>query len=84
MEVAIDQLPRLHRLRPGRLPTGAGQRGLDARGEEPQHYRDEQPHDQHDPEVGRGVAGETADRTNTGHQTITSMHAVPATGRCLT
>ncbi len=63
VEVALDQLPCLHRLRAGALPTGAGQGGLDARREEPEDDRDQQPRDQHDAEVGRGVAAESADRT---------------------
>ena len=62
MEVLVDQLPGLHRLRAGRLPARARQRGLHLRGKEPQHERDEQPPDEHDPEMGSGVAAEPTDR----------------------
>ena len=74
LEVLVDQLPRLDRLRAGGLPPGARESGLDARGEEPEHDRDQQPRDQNDPEVGRGVAAKTADRPD--------LHSMPIrTGR---
>ena len=80
MEVALDQLPRLDRLRPGGLPAGARQSRLDTGGEEAEHDCDEQPRDQYDPEVGRGVAAKSPDGTDASHQTVTSMQAVPAAG----
>ena len=64
VEVLVDQLPGLHGLRAGGLPPGARQRGLHARGEEPEADRDYQPGGEHDPEVGRGVAAEPADRAD--------------------
>ena len=69
----VDQLARLDRLRAGRLPTGAGERGLDARREEPEHEGDDQPADQDDAEVGRGVATEAADRADARGHAVTDL-----------
>ena len=61
-EVLVDQLPSLHRLRPGRLPARTRERGLNPRGEEPESDRDDQPADEHHPEMCGGVAADAADR----------------------
>ena len=54
----------LHRLGAGRLPAGSRQGGLDARGEEAERDRDDDPAASDDAEVRRGVAAETADRAD--------------------
>jgi hypothetical protein len=62
VEVLVDQLPGLHGLRPAGLPAGAGQRGLDPRGQEAEAERNYEPADEHDPEVGGGEPAQPADR----------------------
>ena len=62
VEVAVDQLARLHRLRPGALPTGAGQRVSRRAARRTRARRRPGATRQHDSEVGRGVAAEAADR----------------------
>ena len=48
--------------RAGRLPAGAGERGLDARSEEAEPDREDDPGDRDGARVCRGVAAEAADR----------------------
>ena len=57
LEVLVDQLPGLDGLGAGGCPPGARQRRLDARSEEPEHDRDQQPRRQDDPEVGQRCNG---------------------------
>ena len=73
LEVAVDQFARLDRLRSGRLPACPGQRGLDARREEPERDGDDRPGHQDGAEVARGVAAQPADRADARGHAVTDL-----------
>src|SRR6185312_7892370 len=68
VEVLVYQMTGLHRLRPGRLPAGAGQRLLHTRGKHAEADCHHDPGGDHHAEVRGGPVTEAPDRTEPAHR----------------
>ena len=69
LKVVVDQVARLHRLRTGRLPTGAGEGCLDPRREESESHGNDGPREEDGAKMGRCVAAQPSERAHRRHLT---------------